>query len=160
MANESIRKCICCGEKYKFCIQCGGKENYSWKNVYDTEDCMEITNILMNYRDKNSGLSKAAAKKQIEKYPKELLEKIKSNTSFTATGIKEILEPEQEIEVHEPERGIEVPEVVEKAAAKVEEIHDEYTVTEAADVEPTKGRYTQPKSQETRKKRDLHRNTK
>lgn len=157
MANESIRKCICCGEKYKFCIQCGGKENYSWKNVYDTEDCMEITNILMNYRDKNSGLSKAAAKKQIEKYPEELLEKIKNNTSFTAAGIKEILEPE---------KTVETPEIVEEVIKQVEEethteeIHDESQAAEELETVSVKGRYTQPKSQETRKKRDLHRNTK
>lgn len=161
MANESIRKCICCGEKYKFCIQCGGKENYSWKNVYDTENCMEITNILMNFRDKKSGLSKAAAKKQIEKYPEELLEKIKNNNSFTAIGIKEILkEEETPVETNTQE---EAPvEEVNKEEVHEEEVHEEPSVSEkpADEAGENKGRYT-PKAQETnRPKRNLHKNTK
>ena len=43
------RTCIVCGNKYKFCRRCN-KELPAWHNLYDTETCRDIYNIIGSYQ--------------------------------------------------------------------------------------------------------------
>ena len=50
MANE--RKCICCGTRYVYCSRCpGGVHQPSWRNIYDTEECMKLFDICSAYKN-------------------------------------------------------------------------------------------------------------
>jgi len=63
MANERI--CIVCGSKYNYCSRCpGADKKQTWKNIYDTEDCMTLFNVCSSF--KNNRISKNEANKQLK----------------------------------------------------------------------------------------------
>lgn len=44
---SKVRTCCVCGKQYKYCPTCS--KDPSWKMLYDTEECMEIANIVSAY---------------------------------------------------------------------------------------------------------------
>lgn len=43
------RTCIVCGNKYEYCRRCN-KKIPAWHNLYDTDTCRDIYNIIDSYR--------------------------------------------------------------------------------------------------------------
>lgn len=130
------RKCICCGAKFEYCPSCDGK-NEPWKRVYDCEDCRDIAHILIESR---GSISKAEAKKQMEKYPK-TLEKVFKYDSLTANSIKELFGVKDEVPADDIEVKEETPVIVEEAVPeeKQEDVSDEENAS--ADKKPEKQKY-------------------
>lgn len=120
------RVCICCGEKYEFCPTCGKEKQPSWKMIYDTEECMKIGQIMIASRGDNPSVSKAQAKKEMEKYP-DTLQKIIKNNSNTANKIKEVLD------IKEAENNS-VEDVFQPESFVDKDIHDEKMPDEVSDV--------------------------
>lgn len=48
MAKKIFRTCICCGNKYEYCNHCG-KNITPWKNLYCSEECRAVMNIVSAY---------------------------------------------------------------------------------------------------------------
>ena len=46
--KQGERKCILCNKDYKFCGNCGNNEHAdeTWRNIFCSENCMNIYNIL------------------------------------------------------------------------------------------------------------------
>lgn len=64
MAN---RVCLTCGRAYDFCGSCPSSANLPmWKNIYDTEDCMNVFHIVSDYAQ--GVLTKDIAKERLIKY--------------------------------------------------------------------------------------------
>lgn len=62
MANNRV--CLCCGNAYEYCGTCRKNVNLpAWKNLFDTENCKEIFQIVSDYEQK--AIDKEKAKKMI-----------------------------------------------------------------------------------------------
>lgn len=119
----SKRICIVCGTKYDYCPSCGNADNKPWKNVYDTEECVKVSEILMASRGKHATMSVDEAKKEMEKYPA-VLEKAFKYDSLTANRIKELF-------------GVKEEKKEEQATDAVDTVVEETPVVEA-EVQPVK----------------------
>lgn len=66
MANN--KTCILCHKTYKHCGHCKSESAFepSWKSAWDTEECMNIFQILANYN--NGAMTASEAKKELIKY--------------------------------------------------------------------------------------------
>lgn len=74
MANE--RKCLCCGTSYVFCSHCpSGKNEPTWKNIYDTEECKKVFEICSAYVNKQMTKGDAVIKLKSFKLPNHLIDK-------------------------------------------------------------------------------------
>ena len=64
MATDN-KKCILCHKKYRYCGHCKSESVFepSWRNAWDTEECMNIFQILVDYLHGKSTASEA--KKQL-----------------------------------------------------------------------------------------------
>lgn len=115
MAN--IRKCMMCGKKYEWCINCGDRHpEETWRYLYHDENCMKISNIWYAYRGKE--ISKEEAKKQMDKYQDNINDILK-NDSIPAMEIRDIYGvKEEKVDVEE------VPVVEETVEPVKEEIVD------------------------------------
>ena len=67
MATDN-KKCILCHKKYRYCGHCKTESIFepSWRNAWDTEECMNIFQILADYN--NGAVSAQEAKKKLMKY--------------------------------------------------------------------------------------------
>ena len=64
MAN---RICLTCGRTYDFCGSCPTSANLPmWKNIYDTEDCMGVFQVVSDYAQ--GVITKDAAKEKLSQY--------------------------------------------------------------------------------------------
>ena len=70
MANERI--CIVCGSKYQYCSRCKGSEKQTWKNIYDTEDCMKLFNVCSAFKNNHIAKNDAAAQLKEINVPEQL----------------------------------------------------------------------------------------
>ena len=64
MATKRYKKiCTVCGKEYEFCSGC---REYalqpSWKNIYDNENCRNIFNILVDFKQKKISVAEAKEK--------------------------------------------------------------------------------------------------
>ena len=64
MATDN-KVCILCHKKYKYCGHCKSTAVYepSWRNAWDTEECMNIFQILASYTQ--GAITAPEAKKQL-----------------------------------------------------------------------------------------------
>lgn len=62
-----IRICLSCGNKYDHCNHCGdGQSKPSWFNLYDSEECKDLYNVVSGY---NMGIKqKYEVKAILDKY--------------------------------------------------------------------------------------------
>ena len=64
MSNSQNRTCVVCMKQYKYCASCDKNEPL-WKNCFDTENCKNIYDAVVNY---NSGsITKQQFKEKISK---------------------------------------------------------------------------------------------
>lgn len=64
--EKGIRKCISCGEEYKFCLHCAEYDHLPrWKNMWHNENCKNLFNIASEYSVKN--ISAEEAKERFSK---------------------------------------------------------------------------------------------
>ena len=64
--GRSDKTCICCGEKYKFCLHCSEYDSLPrWMNIYHNENCKKLFNITTEYKTKN--ISAQEAKERYDK---------------------------------------------------------------------------------------------
>ncbi len=67
------RKCIVCGAEYDYCRRCSqDKAKETWRNLYDTVDCMKLFNVCSAF--KNNKMSKEDALEELKdiKVPEKL----------------------------------------------------------------------------------------
>lgn len=63
MANNRI--CLCCKTAYEYCGTCRkGVDLPAWRNLFDTENCKDVFQIVSDYEQK--AIDKAKAKKMLE----------------------------------------------------------------------------------------------
>lgn len=83
MAKRGTRHCLICGKQYIYCPNCGGgNKEETWRYLYDSEDCMEVFNILSRYINKH--IDKEEAKSQYKAL------KISKDKKFTAEIQKQV----------------------------------------------------------------------
>lgn len=90
MAVETNRKCVICGTKYKFCNNCRDNMfgiNQPWRNIYCSEDCMNVANIWYAFRGKE--ISKDEAKTKLNAY-NDVLDKVFILDTIISNEIKDI----------------------------------------------------------------------
>jgi len=62
---KNMRTCKICGKKYEYCGHCPSKNTIEpWRNLYCSEKCREVFNVLDNFASKK--ISKEEAKKKLE----------------------------------------------------------------------------------------------
>lgn len=62
MANNRV--CLCCGNAYEYCGTCRKNVNLpAWKNLFDTENCKDVFQIVSDYEQK--AIDKERARKMI-----------------------------------------------------------------------------------------------
>ena len=60
MGSKNNRKCIICGRSYGFCPSCGADAGKpSWYFIFDGENCHDIYETCVAYRDKDIDLATA-----------------------------------------------------------------------------------------------------
>lgn len=87
MGRKNNRTCLICHRNYHFCPTCGedaGKP--SWYAIFDGENCHEIYEVCVAYRDKIFD-----AKKAYEEISKLDISGLKDFNETTASQIKEII---------------------------------------------------------------------
>ena len=85
--NKNNRTCIICGRSYRYCPTCGedtGKP--TWYAIFDGENCHDIYETCVAYRDKN-----ITVKEAYEKMNKLDLSYLDSIVPATKAQIEEIL---------------------------------------------------------------------
>ena len=49
---EVKRRCLVCNQTYTHCNHCKGSDrNKTWRNIYDTEECMKLFDICSAYKN-------------------------------------------------------------------------------------------------------------
>lgn len=90
------RTCFICGLHYHWCSSCHDFDpEESWKYLFHDKDCLKISRIWYAYR--GNEISKEEAKREIEKFPKDLLNNIMTHTSVAAEEIQKILESDKKV---------------------------------------------------------------
>lgn len=87
MGKKKNRTCIICHQDYHFCPTCGedaGKP--TWYSVFDSENCHDIYEICVGYRDKV-----LSAKDAYERISKLDISGLEDFNATTAGQIKEII---------------------------------------------------------------------
>jgi len=83
MSKRGMRSCIICGKEYRYCPNCGAdNKDETWRYLYDSEECMNVFNILSNY--KNNHIDKEDARDQFEAL------KVSKDKKFTAEIQKQL----------------------------------------------------------------------
>lgn len=83
MSKRGARNCIICGKEYRYCPNCGAdNKDETWRYLYDSEECMNVFNILSRF--KNGHIGKEEAKSQFKAL------KISRDKKFTAEIQKQI----------------------------------------------------------------------
>jgi hypothetical protein len=126
MATQRYRKiCTVCGKEYEFCSGC---REYalqpSWKNIYDNENCREIFNVLVAYRQKKISVSEA--KTRINACDLSYKNDIRADLFEVLEELLAINEDGEQVEVKEPvqktsEVEKEVKTIKEEVTEKVED---------------------------------------
>lgn len=64
MANNRI--CLACGKAYEYCSSCSGSLNTPvWKNIFHTENCKNVFEIVSDYAQ--NVITKETAKTKLQK---------------------------------------------------------------------------------------------
>ena len=93
MGKKNNRTCIICGQDYRYCSACGedaGKP--TWYFIFDSENCHDIYEVCVAYRDKL-----ITQKEAYEKMSVLDTSKLKDFAEVTQGQIKEILSYKDEI---------------------------------------------------------------
>ena len=109
MGKKNNRTCIICGQGYSYCSHCGedaGKP--TWYFIFDSENCHDIYETCVAYRDK-----KITQKEAYEKISVLDTSKLKNFAEATQAQIKEILSYKNETKLTD-----EMPKMVNKKMMK------------------------------------------
>ena len=126
MAKE--RKCLCCGNAYEYCPNCG-KSSEPWKINFDTELCKELFNAVSGYYMgviKEEGLLKIVNKYSINDYTKYTESIQNALAGLSGKKNNKIKEVEVVPVVEETPVIMETP-IVEESSVATEEKTDEVT---------------------------------
>lgn len=109
MGKKNNRTCIICGQGYSYCSHCGedaGKP--TWYFIFDSENCHDIYETCVAYRDKE-----ITQKEAYEKMSVLDTSKLKNFAEATQAQIKEILSYKNETKLTD-----EMPKMVNKKMMK------------------------------------------
>ena len=127
-----LRKCIVCGQRYKYCIHCGdSKKEEPWRYLFHNEDCRDIAHMMRFYRGEQ--MSKQEVKDFLNKYPDSVEEIMMSDTAI-ATEIREILKVQEDVSVKEEP----IVEMVENTVVKADKTQDTVDTKQKVDTKPTR----------------------
>ena len=93
MGKKNNRKCIICGQEYRYCSACGedaGKP--TWYFIFDGQNCHDIYEVCTQYRD-----GEIDAKIAYEKISKLDISNIKNFAEVTRIQIEEILAKSKDV---------------------------------------------------------------
>ena len=92
MKKKNNRTCVICGKNYSYCPNCGeDAEKPTWYFIFCSENCKDIYDVCVQYRDKELAL--LDAQKEIKKLD---ISNIDNFAKSTKAQIQEILEYKEE----------------------------------------------------------------
>lgn len=125
---ENNRKCIICNSEYSYCPTCShDREKPNWMTLFDNDNCHEIYNICVNYRDGN--ITQDKAKDKLSRCDLDKLEDFEKGTKnmikeiMNIKDIKEKEKEKEEIKIEE-ETKIEVKEDIEIKTTDISKTND------------------------------------
>lgn len=99
MALKLNKKCIICGEQYRYCVNCRDSRPYEyWRNIYCSEECKSTGELWYAYRGKE--ISKKDAKQLMERRP-DVLNKVFALDTPISKEIKDICDY-SDVNIEEP----------------------------------------------------------
>lgn len=117
MALRLNKKCIICGDEYRYCVNCRDNRPYEyWRNIYCSEGCKSIGELWYAYRGKE--VSKRDAKVLMERH-KDILDKVFALDTAVSKEIKDICDYKEQV-IEEPAIDIVETPVTEQVDASVE----------------------------------------
>ena len=109
MAKKNNRVCVICNCSYAYCSTCGADASKpTWYHVFDGENCHEIYETCVAYRD-----NVISQKEAFERMSKLDITDVKNFASATQEQIKEIMSYKEEVAKTE-----EMPKIVYKKMMK------------------------------------------
>lgn len=101
--SQGDRKCIVCGKEYKFCHNCGNddRKDETWRNIFCSEDCKNIYNILS--MQGNGHIDNSKAKEMLAKCDLSRLDQFRDDFKKQIESINKTDNPQPEKQV-EPSR--------------------------------------------------------
>ena len=102
--RQGERKCILCNKDYKYCGNCGNNENAdeTWRNIFCSENCKNIYNILS--MQGNGHIDDKKAKGMLSELDLSRLEEFRADFKKQIESINKavIAEPEKEKPIEQP----------------------------------------------------------
>ena len=118
------KTCLVCGKNYHYCYSCPSDlQNPSWKNLFDTEECKEIFNILC--KNGQGMITDDEAKELLSKYDltqkDSFVDNIKNHIDKVFGNIVVVEETEEVIKAdEEQEKEIVLNESVQELSVEAE----------------------------------------
>jgi len=149
---EKIRKCIVCGNEYKYCPHCSAyNAGETWRFVYCSDDCRMIDAITSWYATGKINESEAKFKLSDYAVPENIINKdiVAAITAIKTMGkIAKEIKSIDEVKVEEPivdeivvEDTMDDVETIEEPTIEVEEKIEESSFVEKHDVKNKKKKY-------------------